>query len=174
MKIIEAMKQLKELARKSDDLCAKVSQHCADLDFETPLYGTSAEQAATVKGWIQSQHDILKEGLRLRTAIQRTNLATSVTITLGDKAVTKTIAEWIHRRRDLANTELKMWRSLGDRNLKEGQIPSSVPGGQARDVKIRRYYDPRERDAMVTLFASEPGTIDASLEVINATTDLIE
>ena len=41
-------------------------------------------------------------------------------------------------------------------------------------MKIRRYYDPRERDRMVELYADEPKVIDSSLEVVNAITDLAE
>ena len=174
MKIIEAMKQIKDLVRKAEDLKAKAAQHCSDLDFETPLYGTAAEQTATVQGWIQAHHDILKEVLRLRVAIQRTNLATSAPITLGEKVVVKTIAEWIHRRRDLAGLELGMWKALGDRGLKEGMLNPTAPGGTGREVKIRRYYDPKEKDAKINLFSSEATVIDSSLEVVNATTDLIE
>lgn len=174
MKIIEAMKKVKDLQRKADDLKEKVGLHCADLDFETPLYGTPAEQTNVVAGWVQAHHDVMKEVLRLRIAIQRTNLETVVLVVLGDKEVKKTIAEWIHRRRDLANNELSMWRRLGDRGLKEGKLTPSIPNGQPLEVNIRRYYDPKERDRMVDLYASEPTIIDATLEVANAVTDLIE
>jgi hypothetical protein len=172
MKLIEAMKQIKSLTAKAEDLRKKVAQYCADLDFETPTYGTADEQRETVKGWIQSHSDVLKEILRLRVAIQRTNLATPVTLTLGEKTVTKSIAEWIHRRRDLATLELESWKALTDRNLKEGQFKTTA--GDVRDMKIRRYYSPAERDRHLEWFRSEPLTIDATLEVVNAVTDLIE
>ena len=40
MKIIEALKKIKDLRRKADDLKDKVKQHCADLDCETSPYHT--------------------------------------------------------------------------------------------------------------------------------------
>jgi len=171
MKLIEAMKKLKDLNVKAEDLRKKVSLNCADLSIETPLYG--ADQKATVDGWIQAHGDLLKEILRLRLAIQRTNLATQVAIQLDGKAVTKSIAEWIHRRRDLAKLDMAMWGSLGDRNLKEQNVQTS-PGGPVTEVRIRRYYDPAQRDAKLELYRSEPSVIDATLEVSNAVTDLIE
>lgn len=171
MKIIEGLKQIKDLAIKRDDLVAKVKQHCADLDFETPLYENQKEQ---VRQWIQAHSDVCKEILRLRVAVQRTNLTASVTIELGGKSVTKTISEWIHRRRDLATAEHTIWSALTDRNLREGQMQSTQPGGAPRDVKIRRYFDPVERDTKIELYRSEPGIIDRTLEVINATVDLVE
>lgn len=171
MKLIEALKLIKELQIKADDLRGKVKNHCADLDIETPVY---PDQKKQVQEWIQSHSDTLKKILELRVAIQQTNLQTMVDIELNGKAVTKTIASWIHRRRDLATAELTMWHGLTDRNLKEGSIAASIAGGVPKDVKIRRYYDPAERDKKVELYRTEPGIIDRTLEVVNATTDLVE
>ena len=52
MKISEAMKEIKELQRKSDDLCKMIAGNCALLDYESPLYG--ANQQKTVDDWVQS------------------------------------------------------------------------------------------------------------------------
>ena len=171
MKLIEGMKLIKELQVKADDLRKKVGQYCADLDFETPLY---VDQKRQVSEWMQSHSDIMKEILGLRFRIQKTNLATAVPVELGGKLITKTIAEWINRRRDLAKFELEAWSKLGDRNLKEGSIPSTIPGGEARLVKIRRYFDPLERDKKIELYRAEPGIVDRTLEVVNATTELLD
>ena len=105
-------------------------------------------------------------------AIQLTNLKTDVTIELGGKSVTKSIAAWIHRRRDLANNAFGMYQGLTDRGLKEGFSQTST--GVQMEVKIRRYYDPAHRDKMMELYRSEPTIIDSTLEVVNAVTDLIE
>lgn len=169
MKLIQAMKQLKDLAIKAEDLRKKISTHCADLNFETPLY---ADQKRQIAEWLQAHADLLKEILRLRVAIQRTNLATAVTIELGGKQVTKCIAEWIHRRRDLATLDMSAWRGLNDRGLKEGTGQNSQ--GVPLEVKIRRYFDAAERDVKIELYRSEPSVIDSNLEVINAVTALIE
>jgi hypothetical protein len=170
MKIIEALKQIKDLQRKAEDLRKKVRDNCAISSVETPVYGE--KQRDTVSGWIQAHSDILKEILRLRTAIQKTNLATEVTIELNGKTVTKTIAEWIHRRRDLAATEFQMWNMLTDKNIKEGI--AQAPSGAEMKVEIVRFYDPEERDNKKEAFSSEPTTVDARLEIINAVTDVIE
>lgn len=170
MKLIQAMKKLKDLAVKSEDLRKKVALNCADLTIETPQY---PDQKAVIAGWIQAHSDILKETLKLRFAIQRTNLATPVTIELGGVQVTKSIAEWIHRRRDLAKFEMEMWSRLGDKNLKEQNVQTTA-GGIVTEVRIRRYFDTAQRDAKLDLFRTEPSIIDGALEVVNAVTDLIE
>lgn len=169
MKIIEALKRIKDLQRKAEDLRAKVGQHSAHMSFETPVY---PDQKSQVAGWIQAHTDIIKEILRLRSAIQNTNLQTDVTIELAGKTITKSIAEWIHRRRDLSHLDRDMWKKLTDRNLKEGFGKDSQ--GQDITAKIIRCYDPRERDNKISLYESEPMEIDAKLEIVNAITDLIE
>lgn len=169
MKIIEAMKRIKHLQEKCADLRTKVAQYCADMDFETATY---ADQKGQIDEWLQSHSDTLREIAKLRVAIARTNLATSVTIELGGKQVTKTLSEWIHRRKDLAKLDLDMWSKLTDKNLREGTVNTSA--GTAREVKIRRYYDPKRRDEMMAMFRAEPSIVDGSLEVVNAVTDLIE
>jgi hypothetical protein len=176
MKLIEAMKQVKDLQRKADDLKDKVKQHCADYEHETPPYGK--DQRATINGWLDAHRDVVKEILRLRLAIQKTNMGTDVTIKLGEENVTKTIAAWILRRGQgremggLAHEELKMWSCLTDRGLKEDKLLQS--SGQILEKKIRRYFDPAQKDRMRELFTAEPMAIDSALEVTNAVTDLIE
>jgi hypothetical protein len=169
MKIIEALKKTQELQRKASDLRIKIAKHSAHLNYETPMYKNQKQQ---VSEWLQAHSDILKEILRLRVDIQRTNLATDVDIELGGKVVTKTIAEWIHRRRDLADTDLTAWQVLSDRGLKEGKTKNSAH--EEVEVKIVRCYDPAERDRMMDLYSSEATTIDAKLEIMNAVTNLIE
>ena len=170
MKLIQAMKQIKDLQRKAEDLRGKISVQCAHMSFETPTYGDL--QKEQVREWLQAHGDILKEILRLRVAVQRTNLQTKVTIELGGSAVEKTIAEWIHRRRDLAELAQEAWSKLTDRGLKEGVVKNSQ--GETFEAKIVRNYDPKERDGWLELYRSEPLTVDATLEVVNAVTDLVE
>lgn len=169
MKIIEALKKIKDLKKKAEDLRDKVSKHSAYMSFETPVYQDQKKQVAE---WIQSHSDILKEILSLRISIQRTNLLTGVTIEINNNQITKSIAEWIHRRRDLAIEECLMWKKLTDRGLKEGVMIDSL--GKQIDNKIIRCYDPKDRDNHVSLFDSEPSLIDGKLEIVNAVTDLIE
>lgn len=169
MKIIEGMKRIKELLGKVSDLKEKVATHCADSDFETPLY---TDQRAEVTGWIQGIRDTLFEVENLRFRIQKTNIATPVQISVGDKVVTKSIAEWIHRRRDLAGLELLSWSALTDRGIREGTVKQS--NGVEREIKIRRYYDAKERDKKIEQLKAEPHLIDSRMEVVNAVTDLLE
>ena len=171
MKIIEAMKKVKDLQRKADDYKIKVTAHCADLSCETPIY---ADQKREVAGWLQGHEDIVKEILHLKCSIQLTNLKTEVTIEIGGKFVKKTIAEWIHRRRDLAKMQENLWRCLTDKGLKETNLVQLTPNTPQQTIQRRLYFDPRERDQKIEIYRSEPSLIDAALEIVNAVTDLIE
>lgn len=170
MKIIEAMKRVKANKEKIADLQVAIGKYCAALNFETPTYGDQTK--AKIAEWLQGCNDLAQDNAKLLVSIARTNLATTVTVTLGEKAVTKSIAEWVWRRREYAETDLRTWQMLTDRNLKEGTTKNSQ--GEVTEVRIVRYFDPIQRDKMVAMFKSEPHEIDAALEVINAVTDLIE
>jgi hypothetical protein len=169
MKIIEAMKALKDNDAKVADLQAKISQHCARLSFETSPY---SDPRAQVREWVQSCNDLSQYSATLLVRLAKTNLLTSVTIELGGKQVTKSIAEWVWRRRKFAKLDMETWLRLNDRGLKEGTLPSTQ--GIAEKVFVLRSYDAEERDKMVAIFSSEPSKIDATLEIVNATTDLVE
>ena len=170
MKIIEAMKMLKQHAVKVSDLQDKIAQHCALLDTETPMYGEN--QAAQIAEWLQSVRDTVQEIARLRVAIQHTNMVTNVTIELGGQQVTKTIAEWIHWRRELATMMMHTVMKLSNRGLREGTVKSPTTG-ELTLVKIRYFFDPRKRDEAIELWRSEPSKIDSTLEIVNAVTNLM-
>lgn len=168
MKIIEAMKQRQDIKRKCSDLRTKIRKYHADLDYETPTY---QDQKKQVREWVQAHSDLVKEYMNLSVAITRTNLETEVTIELGGKQVTKTIAEWVLRRRELAAEELKAWQVMDDKGMKEGYMPTTA--GEKKEVKIRRYYDAEERDREMDVLQGEPALIDARLEVVNAVTEIV-
>ncbi len=170
MKIIEAMKRVKANEEKVADIHTKISQVSANLTIETPLYGP--ETAAKIREWLQACEDIGRENIRLLVSIQRTNLATPVTIEVGGKQVTKPIAEWVWRRRKYAALDLSAWTKLTDRGLKEGQGQSST--GVPLEIRIQRHYDPVKRDERLAEYRAEPHQIDGALEIVNATTDLLE
>jgi len=171
MKIIEALKKKKDLLRKASDIKSKIKENCADLDCETPVY---VDQRGEITKWLQSYSDIIKEIAHLSISILRTNLATKVTIELGGIFVTKTISEWILRRKELAKLQEDVYRVLTDNGRKESYVSQPTPNSPAVTIKRRLYYDPTERDRMIELYRSEPSKIDSTLEITNAITDLIE
>lgn len=174
MKIIQGLKSIKELQRKVSDLRSKIKQNCADMDHMEPTYGSVEDQKKQIESWIQSTHDSVKEIMRLRVAIQKTNLETLVKIKLGDKIVEHSITEWIHRRRELAEAEMYSWSVLTIGSLAPKNWSATGKPEDMIVTKPRMYFNPKERDDKIELYTSEPGIIDSTLEVTNAETDLIE
>lgn len=123
MKIIEALKQLKDLDVKAKELRTKIQEHSAYTSLETPRY---PDQKAQVTSWLQAHRDVLFEIETLGYRLQKTNILTQVTIAVGGKDVTKSILQWISRRTKLAELERQSWAILTDRNIKEGNFESSA------------------------------------------------
>lgn len=171
MKIIEAMRRVKSNKEKIADLQGKIASFSANTSIETPVY---PDTKAQIDEWLQSCIDTGHENVRLLVAISRTNLVTQVTIKLGENTVTKSIAEWVWRRREYAAIDLATYQKLTDRGIKEVRVQSTLAGGEPVEVKIIRNYDPATRDKWTEIFRTEPHEIDAALEVANAITDLIE
>lgn len=168
MKIIEALKKIKDLQRKASDLRNKVQDCSAKMSFESDKYENQKEKVA---GWLQSHHDILREIESLREKIAETNLRVMVPIEIGGKEVKKSIHSWISRRRDLAQLDMMAWRMLTDRGLRD----QAVRGETTKEVvefKVVQFFDPEERDRMIDMYKSEVVLIDSKLEVVNAVTDL--
>ena len=170
MKIIEALKSVKELQVKADDLRKKVALHSAYLSVETPVY---PDQKGQVGKWLQAHEDITREIATLSVRIAKTNSLTAVPIKIGGSVLTKPITEWIIRRRLLAGLDFGAWSQLTDRNLREQHVPSTA-GGEPTRVTVVRCYDPVLRDERVALYKSEPNAINVALETVNATTDLLD
>lgn len=169
MKIIEAMKKVKANKEKLAELRGRIQRNAAHLSIESPQY---ENQKAQITEWLQSCLDVSRDNVELLVRIAKTNIATKVTIQMGDKAVTKSIAEWVWRRREYSNEDQATWGSLTDRGLKEGQVQTSP--GVLSDIKLVRYYDPAERDKNLDILRNEKHTIDATLEVTNAVTELLD
>ena len=168
-KVIQAMKRIKENKEKISDLQEKIHKNAAHMSIEKLEYDEPAEK---VEAWVRSCLDLSQENVRLLTAIARTNLATEVTIDIGDNQIKKTIAEWVWRRREYAALDYATIGKLTDRGMKDATIQNSAGG--ITEVKVIRNYNPLVRDARMEEFRSEPHRIDAALEVINAVTDLVE
>lgn len=169
MKIIEAMKKVKANREKVEDLLEKIKQNSAHLSHENPMY---PDPKAKIIEWKQSVHDTNQETVKLLTRIAKTNLETNVTMELGGKNVTKSIAEWIWRRREFAGLDHKAYMAMTNRGLKGGLFQNST--GNHTEVQVILNFDPNDRDIKAELFRTEPSIIDSTLEVVNATTDLKE
>ena len=176
MKLIEAMKEVKHTLRKMEDLRKKISTYCADLDCMQPTYGTAEEQKKKISEWLQSHNDLALNLTELKKNIQKTNLATSIRLKIGNNNVMRTIAEWIIRRREIVDLQLSAYNSLSDRNLADRGLRAMGNVDEAKklqNARVRFYFDASDRDINIELLKTEKESVDKVLEIANATTELL-
>lgn len=176
MKLIEALKEVKSILRKMEDLRKKIASHCADLDVMQPTYGSASEQEKKVSGWLQSHDDSALALTNLKKKIQDTNLQTPVVIKVGDNDIMRSIAEWIIRRREIIDLQLLAYTSLGDRGLSEKglrAIGSPEEMKKLQNARVRFYFNASERDKNIDILKNEKESIDKALEIANVVTELL-
>lgn len=173
MKIIEALKTIKANKEKIGDLTRKIKENSAILSNQTSPYGGQKDATKVVSGWLDSVRQILRENEILTKRIHQTNNITEVSVTLADgTTVTKTIDEWLTRRKDGVAAHKVVYSALTDRGLREEFI--TQPNGERVPVTIVRHFDAAARDSVLSLLSDEVLRIDSALEIVNATTDLVE
>lgn len=173
MKIIEAMRRIKYNQEKIADLQNKISAISAYQDIQPTEYKDQAPSVCAA--WVQTCMDLSLENVRLNVAITKTNVLTPVTINIGGKDITKSIAEWILRRRIYAKSDEITWSRLTDKGLKPVGYMKEEDGKQIPAFsKVILCFDPKQRDEKIAEFRSEPSLINAALEIVNAITDLVE
>lgn len=177
MKLIEGLKEVKHTLRKMEDLRKKIGTFCADLDCMQSSYGTPEEQRKKVSEWLQAHNDLALNLTSLKKSIQKTNLETQVPIKIGELTVSRSITEWVIRRREIVDLQIAAYNALSDRGLGErglramGNLEESKKFQTAR---VRFYFDASERDKMMDLLKGEKESIDKTLEISNAVTTLLE
>lgn len=172
MKIIEGLKKVKANRVKIADLNAKITQNSARLSSQTSPYGDQKAATEQVTAWVDTVRSLIRDNEILINRIHRTNSTTKVSVTLGETAVTKTIDEWITRRKEGVAFENQAMRGLSDRGLKEDLMKN--PDGTTTHITVIRHFDPRKRDERMSILGEEVSLIDSALEIANATTDLVE
>lgn len=168
MKLIEAMKRLKVIEKRIADNNKQVSSYCTILSTERPAFETEEAQKKEVKSLLQSSEDLIKEYLTLKRKIEKTNLVTEVTM----NGTVYTIADLLVIKRKLAAIGQSVYTSLSDSGANSRR---GYAGGGATDkVQVVRLYDEKERNTKLLEWQNLYNEIDSRLEVINATTDVVE
>lgn len=169
MKIVEALKKIKTNREKVYDLQNKIRDNAAHMESHKPEYENVKQKVAE---WLQAVRDIGLENETLIQRIQKTNLATNVTIELGGNQITKNISAWVVRRREGVDQEQGAYRVLTNRGLKP--LPIKLANDEVKIDQVVLNFSPTVRDKVSADLMVEKSIIDGSLEIVNATTDLLE
>ena len=166
MKLIEAMKELKLIVAKISRNREETIKYSSGLSNEKPVFETEKAQSEYVARLIQSTEDLVKRYLDLKSAIEYTNLKTKVTI----HGETRSISEWLVYKRNLAGIRHHAYQAAND-SVALGR--KSKDAAALKDVQIVRYYDEAVMNAKLRNLIEILGSLDGTLEVINATTELM-
>ena len=164
------MKQLKVTEKKMAHNTERINQYASLVSSERPIFGTEVEQRKQIQSLIQSNTDLAKEYLVLKKRIDFTNLQTQVTI--GKESFA--IADLLQIKRNIALLMKKTYQALNDRQA-EARLASirQQPTGD-KPPRIERMYDENAKYEGLQYWQGLEDEIETRLEVINATTDLLE
>ena len=167
MKIIEGMKELKLITKKMQKNSQLINEYAALPDNERLHFGTRQNQVNEIKKLLQSNTDLAKNYLKIKKRIEKTNLEVTVEMT----GHPYTISELLVLKRTIAQAMVASYNALND-NIARGRVRNTQRGEKA--PFIEKYYDEKEKNEGIREWDDLYHNIDSRLEVINATTDLLE
>lgn len=161
------MKELKLIEKKMIKNNDSIQKYSSQPSNERPYFQDEATQRKEVKSLIQSNKDLLSSYLSLKKRIEKTNFETIVEM----DGVKYTISDLLVLKRRLAKTMIDSYNKMNDDNAKQNIMSFR---GSDSSVKIERFYDERDKMDGLRKWQDFYDNIDSRLEVVNATTDLIE
>lgn len=171
MKIIEALKELPLIEKKIQKNLSQIQTYSSNLnkgdDTDLP-FKSEGEQQKVVDALLQSTRDLVKHKAQLRSQLAVTNAQVKVTI----DTMTATIAEWIEYREGGLEKIIAAHNALNDNTAQN--LLKTTPVDLQKGVRTLRFYDEAKRNEEIERLQDIKGKIDSSLEMVNATTDLVE
>lgn len=167
MKIVEAMKELKLIEKKMLKNNDAIKKYSSQPSNERPYFQDETTQRKEVKNLVQANNDLLNNYLSLKKRIEKTNLGVEVEV--DGRAYT--ISELLVLKRRLSKIMIDSFDSMNDQNAKHNIMSMR---GVDNSVRVERFYDERDKNEGLRKWQDFYDNIDSRLEVINATTDLVE
>lgn len=171
MKLIEALKNLKTIEKRIQKGCEQITEYVAYVSVETPAFETQEKQTEQVHGLIQGNIDLAAEYLKLKTAIEFTNLNTQVTI--GTR--THSISELITLRRTSGKFNLQTYSAIHPEKAKKRLSEFMQRNGGMNPIepaKLIICYKEEDKLKKANEWQEFLSMIDGKLEVVNAETEL--
>ena len=168
MKIIEGMKRLRVIEKRMESQQRAITEYSSKLSTEMPRFQTKEDQAKEVASLIQSNNDLCAEYLKTKRSIEYTNL--KVTVELQGKSYC--ISDLLVIKRKLSKMMVATYRSLND-CMAQSRL-RSAPKFDGETPKVEVLYDEREKLENIRKWQDLEDAIDSRLEVVNATTDLVD
>lgn len=168
MKIIEALKEQKKIQNSITRNCTAITNYACKLSSEKPIFESDEIQKQEVLSLIQSNQDLTNRFLWLKRCIDHTNL----TIKVEFDGIEYTITDLLNLKRSGINFLLSTHKALNDSQALRRL--SSMKYLVDKQVQVELLYDEKTKNNQLDRWQTLYDNIDARLEVINATTDLVE
>lgn len=170
MKIIEALKTLPVLEKRIESNIVKISRYAAGVESGSVTgasFDTVAQQRQELASLIQANVDLVKQRASLRRQLYITNTTVEVEI----NGVKKTISEWIEYREKGFDLVERTYKALNEANaiqeLRGAKIDTNV------GARVVKFYDEVNKNKLIDENRALKDALDAQLEIINATTEMI-
>lgn len=170
MKIIEAMKELKVILKRINKNTEQIGEYAALPDNERLHFGTRDNQMKEIKKLIQANADLVQTYLHLKKRIELTNLKTVVDI----NGARYSISEMLVLKRVLAKMMTNTFNALNDNKARMRMSSHGSVRSSEKAPIVEKYYDESEKTAGQRAWDDLYHAIDSRLEVINATTELMD
>ncbi len=169
MKIVEGIKKLKLIEKKIDDNTRKIEMYSSMVSTERPFFEDEKTQKKEVEALIQSNNDLVLEYLKLKRRIEQTNL----TVTAEFDGIKYTLSDLLVMKRRLGNKLIETYSALNTRHA-DGRIRQAPAEMDGKKAQVVRMYDENKKNENLQRLMELVSNIDARLEVVNATTDLLD
>jgi len=169
MKIIEALKEQKLIIQKINSNRENIQKYASGLNTEKLILGTEKDQKAELDSLLQSSEDLITRYIWLKTRVDYTNLKTIIEL----KGKSYSLAELLIMKRNTNDFRGNVLASfnVNAANMRKRQ---STPAAGMPETVVVQFYDEKKIDQAKRDLMDFHGSIDGTLEVVNATSDLIE
>jgi S-adenosylmethionine synthetase len=168
MKIIECLKRMRVIEKRIENNERDITKYASMVSTERPSFKDEKEQKEELQKIVQSNTDLVTEYVKLNNALERTNLTTFVTI----GGMSAPIRDFLFYSRKGCRLMINTFRALNDEAATTKMRHVSI--GETPRPRVERMYDEKTKNTNMRKWMDLQDSITQSLEVINATTDLIE
>lgn len=169
MMIIQGMKTLGIIEEKMQKNTNDIQRYASQVSTERPLFETEEKQKKTIRELTQSNVDLMKRYLDIKTRVEYSNLMT--TVEMGGEIYS--ISELLVIQRKLAIMMLGTYNALNDTEGQSRMRHIAQPQS-GESIRVIRYYREEDKREQQDVWQDLIHNITSRLEVINATSPLLD
>lgn len=171
MKIIEALKELPLIEKRVQKQTTQIQEYSSYIAGQ-PAFETEEKQKKEVDALLQSNNDLVDRYENLTNRLSFTN----ATVTVEIEGQKRTIRGWITFKN---KTALLLKNSIAALNMTNAQSNLSIIQSKGQlnletGLQLKRTYKEEDKLKLQNSLQATLDKIDATLEIVNVNTDLVE